>query len=198
MDRILLSLDIMTTNNLWILDMSRANIVKLSLFNKLPRLSFTDGKSSCQAPTIRIVRGGVACNRGSKTLRFIHNLPNQVQVFVNQYRKHKGLVAFLILLLLSNSSLALESLSHNTHQYADSHEMHSMHDSSAGMELRAPSLSQESSEDCVCDAVCCPSSIDFGFETSEEQYPGDDSNSLVKLTFYQSISLDLLLPPPTL
>ena len=116
---------------------------------------------------------------------------------MNHCHKHKGLVAFLIMLLLSNSSLALESLSHSAHQAADSHEVHSMHVMSVELEPSAASMSLDASDECICDLVCCPSSIDFGFITPEEQHSGDVSNSFARLALYQSISLDLLLPPPT-
>ncbi len=111
-----------------------------------------------------------------------------------QRRKYKGLVAFLILLLLSNSSLALENLTHSAHQHDDSHEMHGM---SADVEIISASTSANSSDDCMCDDVCCLSSVGFALATDNKQILRDDSGSGTEIILYQSISLDLLLPPPT-
>ena len=112
------------------------------------------------------------------------------------------LSVFLILLLLSNSSLALELLTHDSHQHADpqlsQHEMHSAH----GMSDVPKSVSDmedlgHGGEDCVCDDICCFSSIDFGLTVSDNHPPFVGTDLISNPNFYRSISLDLFLPPPT-
>jgi hypothetical protein len=108
----------------------------------------------------------------------------------------------LVLLLLSNSSLALEILTHDGHQHAAPHssEMagHALHGMSE-MELSS-TMSKDSahgSDDCVCDDICCLSSIGFGLAATDAQSVSDAKSQVINPNFYLSISLDLFLPPPT-
>jgi hypothetical protein len=136
-------------------------------------------------------------------------------------RKHahrRTLIGFLILLMLSNSSLALEVLTHESHGHSDRsttammteqtqsghHAQQSGHghgDVHAGM--ANPTVDAESTpeqlahgEDCICDDICCVSSVTFAVPDLVAPHPGDAMNKLHAFAFYQSISLDLLLPPP--
>lgn len=71
---------------------------------------------------------------------------------------------------------------------AESHSNHS--------EVEEPRHSHEG-EDCVCDDLCCLSTVSL-FDSSIDSKITLADNQLVKpAQFYQSISLDLLLPPPT-
>lgn len=112
------------------------------------------------------------------------------------------LSTFLILLLLSNSSLALEILTHDSHQHnaaqVDQHAMHDMHTMAvADAPKAAASSSDPASESCICDDICCLSSIDFGLAANDEPISFDDGGLVFNSDFYSSISLDLFLPPPT-
>jgi hypothetical protein len=111
------------------------------------------------------------------------------------------LSVFLIVLLLSNSSLALEVLTHDSHQHTDpqmsQHEMHSGHDmSDAQSPASKVSNMGHGAEDCVCDDICCVSSVDFGLTVSDNHPPFVGSDLIPNSNFYSSVSLDLFVPPP--
>lgn len=57
-------------------------------------------------------------------------------------------------------------------------------------------LSAEQSEDCLCDELCCLSSFDLGSFTLSSPAPQHDENAAPFADLYQSIALDLVLPPP--
>ena len=111
----------------------------------------------------------------------------------------KKLSLLLVLLMLSNSSLALEILTHDSHQHADAqiaqHEMHEMHEMMD--ENSAVQMFDHGSDECICDDICCVSSIDFGRSINADQLPPVARGSIANPNFYRSISIDLLLPPPT-
>lgn len=112
---------------------------------------------------------------------------------------------FLIVLLLSNSSLALEILTHGSHQHGSTEmAQHEMHSQSAmgemghqGEQSASSSSVEPSIEDCLCDDICCVSSAGFGPGVNEDHIPLLDRGLLGYPNFYSSVSLDLLLPPPT-
>mgnify|MGYP000079352192 CR=1 FL=1 len=111
------------------------------------------------------------------------------------------LSAFLILLLLFNSSLALEVLIHDSHQHAaveaDQQGVHGMHGSADVVEPAEAADGAHDAEDCLCDDICCLSSIDFGLALNGHDLPLDGDSPVTNPNFYRSISLDLFLPPPT-
>ncbi|MDD9958519.1 MAG: hypothetical protein OXU66_06210 [Gammaproteobacteria bacterium] len=114
------------------------------------------------------------------------------------------------MLLVSNSSFALEILTHEAHQHtgpavtADLHvdlEMNMLnHDSMDASLIPESSLDDHVShgdDDCICDEICCLSSVDFGMQVLTDTSSPGDIGKPVDLSLYISISLDLLLPPPT-
>lgn len=113
---------------------------------------------------------------------------------------HK-LSIFLILLLFSNSTLALEVLTHDSHQHAsvqaEQHTLHGMHAVSDYSQQAEFAGSAHDTEDCICDDICCVSTIDFGLALNGHQLPLDGGGLVINPNFYRSISLDLFLPPPT-
>ncbi|MEX0963522.1 MAG: hypothetical protein WDZ52_05710 [Pseudohongiellaceae bacterium] len=116
-------------------------------------------------------------------------------------RLFKKLSVFLVMLLLSNSSLALEILTHDGHQHAEPHKaqhaMHAMHDMSEA-QTDLPALDNlEHAEDCICDDICCVSSIGFGLSVNGDQFLPFVENRIASSNFYRSIAIDILLPPPT-
>lgn len=125
----------------------------------------------------------------------------------------KLMIRFLLLLMLGNSSYALEIVTHASHSHAangspalqdmSSHAGTStMHHGNANANVNEHALHDEvspphSDEDCICDDVCCISSVNVTsalIGTSEDLSPTREQriNNL-----YQSIAIDLLLPPPT-
>lgn len=122
-------------------------------------------------------------------------------LILTQLRLMKTLSTFLILLLLSNSSLALEVLTHDSHQHAappmEPHEMHAMHEMSEPQTPADTAGGAHGGEDCICDDICCFSSIDFGLALNGAHVPLDGDGLVTNPNFYRSISLDLFLPPPT-
>jgi len=106
----------------------------------------------------------------------------------------------LSVLLLSNSSLALEILTHDAHQHggaiSQQHEMHDVHGMDS--EMSHASEAVHGSDDCICDDICCVSSIDFGLGNGEHEPPAANAGLSLAPNFYRSIAIELLLPPPTL
>ena len=122
-----------------------------------------------------------------------------------QLKSLKKVSVFLIALLLSNSTFALEILTHGSHQH-DTAEMgqHEMHSQSAMAEMgqhgehSTGSAGLELSlDDCLCDDICCVSSVGFGLGVNDDSTPLLDRSLVGNPNFYRSVSLDLLLPPPT-
>jgi len=103
--------------------------------------------------------------------------------------------------MLSNSSLALEILVHDNHQHGEEMQMHAMsheHGDMHSFSIDQNMDTNHSNEDCLCDDICCVSSAEnSSIEMSVDTFNlKDDSQKLRNL--YQSIELDLLLPPPNL
>ena len=114
----------------------------------------------------------------------------------------KRLSVFLVLLLLANSSLALEVLTHDAHQHADSYSGelagHAMHGMPEADQLSSTNqASAQGRDDCICDDICCLTSIDLGLATLDEQFVSEGESQAINPNFYLSVSLDLFLPPPT-
>jgi len=122
--------------------------------------------------------------------------------------------------------LALEVLTHGSHQHGDEHHetlnslntlnnlnnSHSGHTDHANHLKTLPATSEvvldlvpdakpehagHSGEDCICDEICCLSSINIGIADGENSSLSDNQYSESLSDFYLSISIDLLLPPPT-
>lgn len=105
--------------------------------------------------------------------------------------------------MLSNSSLALEIITHDGHQHgAESSAVETLDASShtemdASLAMSAMPTIEHGSEDCVCDDICCGSSIAFVSSDSAVIYPRIAESDLDRDDLYQSIALSLLLHPPT-
>ncbi len=121
-------------------------------------------------------------------------------------RKSKLISLFLAFLLVANSSFALEILTHDAHQHSEIAGMHAGHDMTIaamgmmeqeGDELAHYEPANHSGEDCICDEICCLNTVDFGTLLLENNPIPDEPGQSVSASNYQSISLDLLLPPPT-
>ena len=116
---------------------------------------------------------------------------------------YKRLCALLVILLLGNSSMALETITHQGHQYATTmeHAMYDLdsHDSVQPLVVLLPftSVMIDSDEDCVCDDICCVSSVQFVAVVTRDKHPGPGDSGLDRINLYQSIKLDLAVPPPT-
>ena len=119
---------------------------------------------------------------------------------------HNWLTIFLTLLLLSNNSLALEILTHDSHQHlavANAHDGHEM--PSPEMEIERHTNGQNASydqyqhdeKDCVCDEICCLSSVDISAYLLNNQSILEGSHKSVLPCHYRSIIPELFLPPPT-
>ena len=119
---------------------------------------------------------------------------------------HNWLTLFLTLLLFSNNSFALEILTHDSHQHlavANAHDGHEM--PSPEMEIERPTNGQNASydqyqhdeKDCVCDEICCLSSVDISAYLLNNQSILEGSHKSVLPCHYRSIILNLSLPPPT-
>lgn len=105
----------------------------------------------------------------------------------------------LILVLLSNSSLALEIVTHDNHQHGEHQEHQQMHAMSMEMSVSSDYLDSSSShntDDCLCDDICCVSSVGFSSAVYTCVQFGLFNKDTDSCNLYQSIDLDLLLPPP--
>lgn len=146
---------------------------------------------------------------------------------MKQTTRHRTLIFSLILLMLSNSSLALEIVTHDAHGHSNvaasgdqaelmaapghgSHNhahnnahnhAHSMDDNTPDTTLPAMTDAQAAAvshgEDCVCDDICCVSSVQFATASSMVAELLIHFEKPLAKNHYQSISLDLVLPPPT-
>ena len=119
---------------------------------------------------------------------------------------HNWLTIFLTLLLLSNNSLALEILTHDSHQHlavANAHGGHEMPspeteiERSANVQNASYDQYQHDEKDCVCDEICCLSSVDISAYLRNNQSILEGSHKSVLPCHYRSIILNLSLPPPT-
>ncbi|MCI5105664.1 MAG: hypothetical protein MRY76_03000 [Pseudomonadales bacterium] len=114
----------------------------------------------------------------------------------------QSLALALIFLLLASSSMALESAVHDAHGHDKSMAAHAMsadgqHGELSGMDHSMHgALSAEQSEDCFCDELCCLSSFDLGSFSLPSPAPQHDGSAVPFADLYQSIALDLVLPPP--
>ncbi len=106
----------------------------------------------------------------------------------------------LVMLLLVNSSYALELLTHQGHGHSalsDSYgEMTEYHSHQHDM-VEADSASGDAAQDCFCDEICCVSFADFGNAVGSAAMHAFRNSAVSAPDNYQSIYLDLFLPPPT-
>lgn len=112
-------------------------------------------------------------------------------------RQRSVLAGFLILLLLSNSSMALENAIHQSHEHIDTLTA-AMSMLGAETQLHSGSMDslQSVAVDCLCDDICCVSSPQFVSAPASAIDPGIGNDDFNADDLYQSIALDLLLPPP--
>jgi len=112
------------------------------------------------------------------------------------------IVSLLVFLLLGNNSLALEVMVHDAHIHGallsvDENPMldvlHDRNIASSSTDIFESSVG----EDCICDEICCLGTIDVTLPDVEKTPPFSVEKSTFRKNYYQSISLDLLLPPPT-
>jgi hypothetical protein len=124
--------------------------------------------------------------------------------------KNKTLIGFFILLMLSNSTLALEAIIHDNHVHGEvvsaqdldfarngpteTQVLHQTHQTESSMDQ---SQQVHAGEDCICDDICCASTVGFSISDAATALPGPNDNALVRTNLYQSVSLDLLLQPPS-
>jgi hypothetical protein len=109
----------------------------------------------------------------------------------------------LIFLLVANGSQALEIVTHDSHGHGeivamdigDTPEARSAH--SHNLNQVSGEYSQVQNDECFCDDICCFSSIGFVTPLTAGANPHAASVSETLPEHYQSVSLDLLLPPPT-
>lgn len=109
----------------------------------------------------------------------------------------------LLLLLVANSSLALEIVTHDRHGHgqiilsdvSDVYEVGSVHGHHPGQATGTESGTQD--DQCFCDELCCFSPVGFVAPLAAGVNPHAISHSETLPAHYKSISLDLLLPPPT-
>lgn len=106
--------------------------------------------------------------------------------------------------MLSNSSLALENIIHDSHQHDAESSAVEMHDATKSTGVTdtlktssAMSAADHADEYCVCDELCCVSSIEIASAGSDTIHPGLADSNLDRDNLYQSIALNLLLHPPT-
>ncbi len=118
--------------------------------------------------------------------------------------KRKTVGVFLIMLMLSNSSLALEIITHDGHLHDTEASAVAAHEVAAhiGMPdtsqtLAAMPAMDHADETCVCDDICCISLIEFVSASSDAIHLRMADSNLVRHDFYQSIALNTLLHPPT-
>lgn len=124
--------------------------------------------------------------------------------------KNKALIGFFILLVLANSSLAVGAASHDDHdqgEVAGSHGSISGHNGAVRLAVLHQAAQVENAgefsvpahdgEDCFCDDICCASSIGFSMTTTADKLPVSDTKAPRRVNLYQSVSLDLLLQPPS-
>ena len=135
-------------------------------------------------------------------------------------RSLKGLCTLLILLLVASSSQALETIAHDSHghdaivsmEYDLTHsedtvdkqvrearetkEYKAIHNRFSDQVYYLDSAETQEDE-CICDEICCIGSIGFGAPLAAGVSPIINSPNERLFDHYQSISLDLLLPPPT-
>lgn len=121
--------------------------------------------------------------------------------------KNQTLIGFFILLMLSNSTLALETVIHDNHVHGEVVSAHELDSAQNGptetqvLHQTETSLDQplhvHAGEDCICDDVCCASTVGFSISAAATQLPDSNDNALLRISRYQSVSLDLLLQPPS-
>lgn len=129
------------------------------------------------------------------------NYPTGSNTVSQRSRSLPKLSAILILLVIANSSQALETITHDGHAHdrtvvielSDHASLHDPHHQD--VERSDHSMAQD--EECVCDEICCASTVDFGSLNTAGASPETDSFRGNLVDNYQSVLLDLFLPPPT-
>ena len=120
-------------------------------------------------------------------------------------RVFKRLHVLLILLILADSSLALELVAHNAmpdtaNQTSMHHGSHSMagaeHGDSHAPNPWSDTAEPDNAEECFCDEFCCVSSVNLPTDSNGLACKRLLDDAVMAPEFYQSINLDLQPPPP--
>lgn len=122
-----------------------------------------------------------------------------------QHTRSSWLSVFLAFVLLATSNgLAFAAASHDHNaahtivasSMATEHDhSHHAHQASITSEQEQATIS-DSAQDCVCDEICCVSYASFATSNSHTIAVLHDSHSPMSFAHYQSIALDLYIPPP--
>ena len=126
---------------------------------------------------------------------------------MQRLKSFKNLIALMVMLMLANSSLALEIVTHDGHGHEQTEsmidmpviDMHSAHEavlSSDHVNSDKTSFGHVD-DDCICDEICCVSSVDFGSGLKAGSFPDNAFAYQRPSNHYASVSLDLVLQPPT-
>ena len=113
------------------------------------------------------------------------------------------LASLLIVLMLMNSSYALEILSHDSHRHdmpvseAMKVEHHVAGHNGQQVLDHGQNYANDRDTDCLCDDVCCLASAQLMSEPLFLPDPLSESEFQSPSNFYQSVALELNLPPPT-
>ncbi|MCG8414901.1 MAG: hypothetical protein MI746_11845 [Pseudomonadales bacterium] len=125
------------------------------------------------------------------------------------FRSFSKLALMLATLLLLNSSYALELVTHQGHGHGNALDEHmemfeegsSHHPHQHGTHvdiLDAQASIADAEKDCFCDEICCVSSTDFGNAVGAADVHPLSNSGIAAPDNYQSIYLELFLPPPTI
>jgi hypothetical protein len=129
------------------------------------------------------------------------NPPDSGNLVTQSFRSLKKLCALMTLLLIANSSQALEIITHDSHAHESAVTME-LNDHTPAPDNHHPGAhyadnSEAQDEECICDEICCVSSVGFGSVVAAGLSPETDSFNEKLFNHYQSVSLDQFLPPPT-
>ncbi|MBT8147049.1 MAG: hypothetical protein KJN90_09360 [Gammaproteobacteria bacterium] len=136
-------------------------------------------------------------------------------------RSLKSVCSLLIFLLIVSSSQAAEIVTHDSHGHESANETanesanvgvtesielnvsdhhnqpeKSAHNHSPSQNQSGPADGQN--DECFCADICCFSSIDLGVPLAAGTSPQAILPNGKPVSLYQSVALDLFLPPPTL
>jgi len=115
------------------------------------------------------------------------------------------LSVFLTLLLLADSTLALEITTHENMSHMATLPVAMQHDGpppmiAAHKQISEPDLAildvSEQTEECICDELCCVSSLNLINSSAGLLLGHLKTSGSLQALLYQSINLDLLRPPP--
>ncbi len=112
---------------------------------------------------------------------------------MNRKSRHSSVALLLIALLLANSSYALEIIAHDSHAHDPVGHAMEM-DMTAGETMTTDTAG---SDDCLCDEICCLSSMNLTAADTGSQSLVSVSCKAGRPDLYQSVFLDPYTEPPT-